>query len=450
MPDADSLQLRERVWNAFPVTQPAFAKLLALLEIEASRAVPTAAVSLGVRSRLKINPDFAAAHCAEDPALVMLVLHELFHVVLGHTRLYERATPGLNFAFDAVINAQLCLLFPGPESTRLFRELYAARESPWCLLRPPEGWRTAAERWLPGAVGAIHRRLYTDETLSYEDLFRLLAEAGEQGSEPTPDMGALLGSHGEGSSEVLDPDLLAEIREIIADWPMVELRSGRDQGGTERDFRLEHRQRKRTAAGILRQALRNLGDRNGDGSGRPRLVASSAAGIFPHQVGGDRRATVLAACGTEPLLYSGELPHRAFRRGERVHVYLDVSGSMSAAIAPLYAALTQLTTYLTPALHLFSTTVKDITHVELRRGKGATTGGTDISVVTTHMLKNDVRRALVVTDGWVGQVPTEHARELSRRKGRFAVALSAGGDPAFALGLGARVWKLPDLDQETR
>jgi hypothetical protein len=84
----------------------------------------------------------------------------------------------------------------------------------------------------------------------------------------------------------------------------------------------------------------------------------------------------------------------------------------------------------------------------LRRGKGATTGGTDISVVTAHLVAAGVRRALVVTDGWVGMVPAKHARELARRKARFAVALSAGGDPAFALGLGALVWNLPDLIKE--
>lgn len=445
MSDRESLSLQERVWNTFPVTQPAFAKLLSLLEVEASRNVPTAAVSLGGRSRLQINPDFAAAHCSGDSALVMLVLHELFHVVLGHTRLYERATPALNFAFDAVINAQLCLLFPGPESTQLFRELYAAQDRPWALLRPPEGWRTPMERWLPGSFGALHRRLYTDESLSYEDLFRLLADEAGKGSALSGDMDALLGSHGESSEEGLDPDLLAEIREIIADWPMVEMRSGRDQGRTERAFRLEHHERKSSAVAILRQALRNLGDQNIGGTGRLRVTTSSAPTILPHRVTADRRAAVLEACGTEPLLFNGELPHRAFQRGEKVHVYLDVSGSMSAVIAPLYAALTQLTTWMAPSLHLFSTTVRDITQDELRRRQGATTDGTDISAVTAHMVKNSIRRALVVTDGWVGKVPTEHARELSRRKGRFGVVLSAGGDPAFAQGLDARVWKLPNL-----
>jgi hypothetical protein len=476
--DEQAAQLRDRIWNTFPVAQPAFAKLLSLLEIEVSREVPTAAVTLGPRSRLRINPDFAAAHCADDPALVMLVLHELFHVVLGHTRLYQRSTPTLNLAFDAVINAQLCLLLPGPEWTRLFRDLYPSQDPPWSLLRPPEGWRTPAERWLPGAIGSLHRRLYTDESISYEDLFRLLAEqlaavaggrggllgdgdgpaeAGapkalsgghdDDGAEPLdPD---LLGSHGEDQAEPLDPDLLAEIREIIAGWPEVEQRSGRDQGSAPRGFRMERRERQLAAVAILRQALRNLRDQGGDGTGKPRIEITEAPGVFPHRNGGDRRAAVLEACGAEPLLFAGELPRRSFSRGERVHVYLDVSGSMEGLIAPLYAALAQLSGWMTPMLHLFSTVVKDITQDDLRRGVGSTTGGTSIAVVTEHMVRHGVRRALVVTDGWVGGVPTEHAHALARRKGRFGIALTAGGDPDFAQALNARVWNLPILHQET-
>jgi hypothetical protein len=128
-------------------------------------------------------------------------------------------------------------------------------------------------------------------------------------------------------------------------------------------------------------------------------------------------------------------------------VYLDVSGSMEGLVAPLYAALSSLTGLMTPLIHLFSNAVKDITQEELRRGTGRTTGGTDIAVVTSHMVKTGVRRALIVTDGWVGQVPSEHARELGRRKGRFAVAVTSGGDAAFAAALGAAVWNLPVMEK---
>ena len=50
--DALSAALRSRIFDAFPVTQPSFLRLLGLLDIEATDAVPTAAVTLGGRSRL--------------------------------------------------------------------------------------------------------------------------------------------------------------------------------------------------------------------------------------------------------------------------------------------------------------------------------------------------------------------------------------------------------------
>ncbi len=104
--------LGDRIRQSVPLRHPAFGKLLQLLAIEISREVPTAAVTLGARSVMLVNPDFVAARCRTDAHLAMLVMHELYHVLLGHTRMYARSTPAANWAFDCIINAQLCLLHP--------------------------------------------------------------------------------------------------------------------------------------------------------------------------------------------------------------------------------------------------------------------------------------------------------------------------------------------------
>ncbi|SVB96271.1 uncharacterized protein METZ01_LOCUS249125, partial [marine metagenome] len=80
-------ELLDRIWNAIPVTQQSFLKLLGLLEIEITTEIPTASVTTGSCSRLRINPEFVAKNCKTDDKLGMLVMHELFHVLLGHTRL---------------------------------------------------------------------------------------------------------------------------------------------------------------------------------------------------------------------------------------------------------------------------------------------------------------------------------------------------------------------------
>ena len=101
----------------------------------------TACVTTGSRSRLLVNPDYVAAHCRSDEHLTMLVLHELYHVLLGHTRLYRRVTLAQNWAFDCLINAQLCRLFPHPRHTGFFTRLTADATGPALLLGPPDGWR---------------------------------------------------------------------------------------------------------------------------------------------------------------------------------------------------------------------------------------------------------------------------------------------------------------------
>jgi hypothetical protein len=169
----ESATLAARIYASFPLAQPSFLRLLRLLDIEATDEVPTAAVTMGGRSRLLLNPTFVAAMCPADHDLVMLVLHELQHVALGHTRLFPRLTPALNWAFDCVINAQLCRLYPEPHHTALFRRCYRPDQMPEALLRPPEGWCTRRQRWLRGRAGAVHRALYSDASVTYTDLYRL-------------------------------------------------------------------------------------------------------------------------------------------------------------------------------------------------------------------------------------------------------------------------------------
>ena len=83
--------LTARVLNAIPAGAYEMNALLSLLRIEETDAVPTASVSCERRPVLRINPDFVRRHCRTDEHLFLLVMHELHHVLLGHTRLFPRA-----------------------------------------------------------------------------------------------------------------------------------------------------------------------------------------------------------------------------------------------------------------------------------------------------------------------------------------------------------------------
>ena len=89
---------------------------------------------------------------------------------------------------------------------------------------------------------------------------------------------------------------------------------------------------------------------------------------------------------------------------------------MDAVKGPLYGAVLDCEALVHPSVHFFSTQVADVSLAELRRGVCKSTGGTEIACVASHMAANRVRRALVVTDGWVGKPRGEHHVTLARAK----------------------------------
>lgn len=479
MDDHVSRALSDRVWGCVPLTGQAFAALLSLLEVEASDEVPTACVTTGERSRMLLNPEFVGKYCRTDEHLAMLVLHELYHVVLGHTRLYPRVTPAQNWAFDCLINAQLCRLFPHPCHTGFFSQFVGGPAGPGTLLAPPQGWHRdlpepVARRLRRAAIAAdprlgdAHWRLYDDDSITTEELYRLLqsvapasagegAAAGEPGAgESTAEAGTpdgpgaeavgdwtLLGNHA-GDDGALHPDALREVREIVARWPMVDRRSGRDQGRLMERTEVTLGQRRAQAVRALRRGLAMAADRAGAGLAR-RFTQAAVDTVDPFDAGRDRRASVLRSMGGEPLLHAGTSLARTPSPQERVRVYLDLSGSMDGVLEPLYAALVQVLDLVEPRVHGFSTRIGSLTHAQLRRGVRLSDGGTEIGAVTGHLLASPTRNAVVVTDGWVGRIPDDHLRRLRQRRVRLVAVVTADGDPAFASNAGYPAIRLPSL-----
>jgi hypothetical protein len=129
----------------------------------------------------------------------------------------------------------------------------------------------------------------------------------------------------------------------------------------------------------------------------------------------------LQALEVPSLLHPAEIQWKRRRHsGAFVHIYLDVSGSMNDVFGPLYGATLDCEDLLHPRIHLFSTKVVDITKAELRAGRCSSTGGTSINTVAEHMSAHDIRRALIVTDGWVGRPCGQHHQTL--RSVKLAVA----------------------------
>lgn len=429
--------LADRILDCFPSGSYALTALLRLMDVVESDKVPTAAVECRIQPRLLINPSFVERHAETSEKLLMLVMHELHHVLLGHTRLFPCITQTQNFVFDCVINALISRMFPEKEHTAFLTEYYSDKHFPVCLLRPPVRWNGRNVMTLPkgirdlpkkccGLVGEIYRALYSDSGATYHEVYEVLPKlVPENALANIP----LLGGHdAEGATtgdlDQRSPILFDIVRGIVEKWPQppdpIQGRSLADIID-ERKIDVNPVPSNRT---ILRTLLRKVG--NVSRSGR---VRRNGAVQFPSQTPipiFDRRSTVLQGLGVKPLLHRGFVSVR--RRtpvGERVHVYLDVSGSMDSVKGALCGAILDCKEFVDPTVHLFSTDVSDISLEEVRQGIVRSTGGTDIDCVADHLAKHRIRRACMVTDGWVGSTAGYHLETLTRTK--LAVAYLGDG-----------------------
>ena len=435
--------IAERLLGCFPSGSYALTALLRLMDIVETSEVATAAVECRVQPRLLINPEFVERHAATPEKLLMLVMHELHHVLLGHTTLFPAITPVQNFVFDCVINGLISRMFRGAEHTSFLTEFYSDTKFPECLLRPAADWPAAKDAVPPGIAAlaeprrkraaAVHRALYSSGGATYHEVYRILpaiVRNAEFGEIP------LLGGHDpegatDGRLDRRSPLMLDVVRGIVEKWPQppdpICGRSVADILG-EASVRVVRRPSNRA---LLRGLIRKVAGSSSRGTVR-RVSAALVAAATPVPTL-DRRTAVLRSIGFEPLLHSGTVTmYRLGRSGERVHIYIDVSGSMEGVMEAVYGAVLDCEYDVWPKVHLFSTTVADISLAEVRRGRCRSTGGTDIRCVAEHAAANRVRRAVLITDGWVGRPEGGH---LATLKGmRLAVAYA--GDCAQRRDLG--------------
>jgi hypothetical protein len=226
-----AISIAERILDTFPSGSYGLLALLRLLDIVETTEVDTAAVECTAMPRLLINTHFVEDHASTPERLLMLVMHELHHVLLGHTRLFPRATPTDNIIFDAVINALLCRMFPKPEHTSFFTDFYSDERFPECLLRPPAGWTPSSHAPIPPAlqgetkrVQAVYRALYSETGANYQELYEVLRRAL-----PALEGIRLIGSHDAEPGE-LEGLVFDTVRSIVENWPQPPTRSAGARG----------------------------------------------------------------------------------------------------------------------------------------------------------------------------------------------------------------------------
>ena len=439
--------LKYRIFNALPAATYQMDRLISLLDIVESDRIETACVECKTWPRMLLNPDFVAEHCQTDEHLFLLVMHELYHVILGHTRLFEHPTPASNIVFDAIINSLLSHEFPEPEYTSFFQKLNPWESFPSRLLRPPPNWPNWDKKF-PGDATKAQKKaiglLYdgNHHTVTYHDVWEALLEDADliQVGEPSGDGesgedATLLGNHGGEGIEADNPEELENnetlrgiLRGIIEQWPPPRTPiSGRDQGRNPEDFLLDASE---TPTVKFLRALRKLLGKagfyaKGTRHSHLRTIDSVSTEILTPipQVRDRRAAGHRILHGRSPLLYQGFTQQNLAVRTPRqvAHVYLDISGSMGDAPNLLCTALKPFHRRGEVRIHVFSTVVDTVDpNRPLDNQNLKNTYGTDIQCVINHVLalpKNKTPgRILIFTDGDTGVPSRKSWKEFQTRK----------------------------------
>ncbi len=452
----DEEQIVARILDVVPPRSFELTTFFSLFRVRFSDAVETACVTCGNAPELLLNKAFVETHCRTGEHLFMLVMHELYHVILGHTTLFPHATEVRNIVFDAVINAILCTLFPQPAFTSFFTDYYPADRMPFALLRP-KGAGTP-----PGAEDALRLLYGGSDTGTYQDVFEALVGSGcivavvplagrgggdgdlgdlsgDGGGDGEP---VLLGSHGQGETdgEDMSSEMKDLLHEIISKWPSPDRPlAGRDLGAAERPHDFDTVS---DPAVALRRGLRRLMRRAALPGLREmrrravREVVCEADTFLPE--GRDRtHAAREAVLGVgEALVYRSSLlaRHPVMSDNRRAFVYFDVSGSVADQVPSVAQALLPYCRKGLCTVHVFSTVVRPASARDLAARRFSSTGGTDIDCVLRHVLDLPPRRrpraVVVVTDGFTGRPNAELAARFRAAGMRLFVGL-VKTDPGY-------------------
>ena len=419
----DEEKIVARILDVIPPRSFELMTFLSLFRVRFSDKTETACVTCGDSPELLLNKEFIETHCKTDEHLFMLVMHELYHVILGHTRLFPRSTEVRNLVFDAVINALLCKLFPQPEFTSFFTGYYPSDKMPFALLRP-QGDGTP-----PVAEDVLDLLYYGRGTGTYHDVYEALLKSdcvqeievvlqgGGRGATALPGDGRartpcaplLLGSHGE-EDEEMSVEMKDLIHEIISKWPSPDRPlQGRDLGSSERERNFDA---KADPCLALRRGIRRLMRRaalSGQNEMRHRAVREmccETATFLPDWR--DRSHEAREAALGDALIYRAVTKVRrpSSRDNRRAFVYFDVSGSVADEVPSVATALLPYCRRGLCTVHVFSTVVHPTTARNLAERKFVSTGGTDINCVLRHVLDLPARKrprsVVVVTDGYTG------------------------------------------------
>lgn len=415
MSDIDDI--KRRLFSVIPTSSLHMMEFLKLMDIRfVEEETKSAAVTCTSRPELLLNKAFVDAYCKTDEHLFMLVMHELYHIILGHTHLFKRHTAIDNIAFDAVINAILCRMFPGEEYVSFFTSINSDETFPGCILRPI-GNKTPL-KYIP-----VLKNLYYKNTGTYFEVYECITNELEEMLKNGQIKYVLLGNHEDNNDDMNNSLLKKMLDKVISKWPREMIVNGRDLGGELEDKTIEFVKAERNAQNKMKRLLRKSGVIQGSVSKRKmsiQYVQEDATLVTPDYK--DRTLLTKSIIYEQPLLYNSSLINSKVVRDSNLQslVYLDVSGSVVDDINHFTLLLLKPYKNKECLLFAFSTIVVPVSYQDFRKGKYKSTGGTSLNCVFKHYFslpkKKQTKKVLILTDGETGKVADDYYQKIKQQK----------------------------------
>lgn len=411
----DINDIKKRLFSVIPTSSLHMMEFLKLMDIRfVEDETNSAAVTCSTRPELLLNKSFVEKYCRSDEHLFMLVMHELYHIILGHTHLFKRHNDIDNIAFDAVINAMLCRMFPDEEYVSFFTSTNSDKSFPGCILRPIS--EHTPTKYIP-----ILKNLYFTNTGTYFEVYECITNELEEMLKNSKYI--LLGNHSDNNDDMNNPLLKKMLDEVVSKWPREFTINGRDLGGNLEDKTIEFAKAERNANNKMKRLLRKSGVLAGNVS-RMRTsfqcVKEDIISFMPDYK--DRTLLTKSIVYSKPLLYNSSLMNNKIVRESNVQslVYLDVSGSVVDDINHFAPLLLKPYKNKECLLFAFSTIVVPVSYQDFRNGNYKSTGGTSLDCIFSHYFslpkKKQSKKILILTDGYTGSLSDEYYQRIKRNK----------------------------------
>lgn len=389
------------------------AEFIKLLDVRFDENIKTAAVTCEKRSTLLLNKKFIEEHCSTDEHLFVLILHEMYHILLGHTKLFKNDSDIDNIVLDAIINSLICKEFPGEEYTSFFTDLYNDSSLPSALLRPI-GNNT------PKNVKKVLKMLYEGNFGTYYEIYEFLNE-NLTNLNIKLDISILLGNH---DSKILKDPIIEEfIKKYEKELTETLKRIKKDKSaGYSTEISKNKTDLKRASKSninkmntLLKKALvtsykysysRHI-DRVKDINSMPFINSKDRTFIAKKM-----------AYDFTPVLYNNEITNYRFKNiKHKTLIYIDVSGSVCDKIGDMFGLLLPAYRNNEITLKVFSNAVRPVTFNDLKEGNYKSTGGTDFNCVFEDYFKSrkDKRRnKLIIFTDLCGNLEEQYLNRIKK------------------------------------